>query len=91
MKTKTKAADHKVQIYVAPDVRAPYAQFKTKYPHAGDSAVINAALRFYLAYAKDGVDGNLQPYRVDAVVNEYETRRRVVWTDEQRRAFQAKT
>jgi hypothetical protein len=36
-----------------------------KYPVQSRSAFINAAMRFYLPYAKRGLDGNLQPYTLE--------------------------
>lgn len=48
-------------VYVAEDVSTPLLAFANEHPIASASDITNAALRWYLGDAQQGVDGRLTP------------------------------
>lgn len=64
---------NQVSVYIAEDVVDKLLRFSTTQPLASVSAIVNAALRMYLAAAEHGVDGRLVPINRDDVKTEFDT------------------
>lgn len=66
MVTRVKSGPQKgfrqLSFYLRPSTEKRWKDLTDKYPHVSESALVGAAVEFYLPYAIRGIDGNLQPF-----------------------------